>query len=176
MAAADGTAPEQFYYCRVSRREQSLRPRHTTVASRGCGGSPGEPGDGDCSRRDRRRGKSGLEALRAASPAIRHWRTGKLVAGTIIGCPSRHPRRRRHRKHHRRKARFSTPSNRSRPQARPVSRRYAQPKTRERGGPGCPWVRAPRETRLLASTRPAPLRARIRRWRMGRAAHRPRST
>ena len=32
MAAADGTAPEQFYYCRVSRREQSLRPRHTTVA------------------------------------------------------------------------------------------------------------------------------------------------
>jgi len=31
-AAAERTAPEQFYYWRVSRREQSLRPRHTTVA------------------------------------------------------------------------------------------------------------------------------------------------
>jgi len=31
-AAAEGIAPDRFYCCRVSRREQSLRPSHTAAA------------------------------------------------------------------------------------------------------------------------------------------------
>ena len=89
-----------------------------------CGGLPGGRGSATCSRRDGEVGKSGLEALRAPSPWIRHWRTGQLVTGTIqailriiqgegvivstiAGRPD-FPRRR----------------TGSRRQARPVSRRY----------------------------------------------------
>ena len=69
-----------FYRCRVSRRDQSLRPSHTVVTSqtvrrltgRALGRRPvrGVRSEG---------GKSGLKALRAPSPRIRHrayWPAG----------------------------------------------------------------------------------------------------
>jgi hypothetical protein len=91
----------------------SLRPSHTVVAwprvRRLTGRAWGRrPVRGVRSEE----GKSGLQARRAPSPGIRHWRTGELVTDTILGCPSNHPRRRRHRQHTRRKTRFSTPTNR----------------------------------------------------------------
>ena len=69
-------------------------------------------------------GKSGLEALRAPSPWIRHRRSGQLVTETIPRCPSNHPRRRRQRQHDRRKTPiFHAGEPEADPQARPMSRR-----------------------------------------------------
>jgi len=45
VAAADRTAPEPFFHCRVSRREQSLRPSHTVVTDSAA--VPGGPAVGD---------------------------------------------------------------------------------------------------------------------------------
>ena len=69
-------------------------------------------------------GKSGLEALRAPAPWIRHRRSGQLVTETIPRCPSNPPRRRRQRQHDRRKTRFSRRRTGSRPSGRPVNRCY----------------------------------------------------
>jgi len=46
-AAAEWTLPCRFSLSRLSRREQSLGPSHTTVAKRRRCGSPGGLRDGD---------------------------------------------------------------------------------------------------------------------------------
>ena len=123
-ATADRTAPEPF--CPLSRvAARTSRCAPATPSSQIVWRRTGR----DCCRRPVRgvrseEGKSGLEARQAPSLEIRHRRTGQLVTETIPPCPSNHPRRRRPRQHTRRKTRFSTPSNRSRSQTRPVSRRY----------------------------------------------------
>ena len=121
-----------FARCRVSRRDQSLRPSHTVVTSqtvrRLTGRALGRrPVRGVTSEE----GKSGPKALRAPSPRIRHRATGQLVTDTIPSCRSEHPRRRRPCQHHRRKTRFSTPTNRE-----PI-----------RGPPGEPTLRNMSKTR-----------------------------
>jgi hypothetical protein len=73
--------------------------------------------------------KSGREALPASSPAIRHGRTGQLVTDTIPHCPSNQPEATASSSGPSPEARFSTPTNGSRRQARPVSRRYRDVET-----------------------------------------------
>jgi hypothetical protein len=55
VAAADRTAPEPFFHCRVSRREQSLRPSHTVVTDNAAAHRAGLR-SATCSRREERRG------------------------------------------------------------------------------------------------------------------------
>ena len=84
-ATADRTAPEPFFTrCRVSRRDQSLRPSHTVVTSQTVRRLRGRA----VGRRPVRgvrneEGKSGLKARQAPSLEIRHRRTGQLVTETI---------------------------------------------------------------------------------------------
>ena len=97
---------------------------------------------------------------------VRHWRItatadgaapepfcplSRVAARTRFLTRSEHPRRRRPRQYHRRRTRFSTPTNpgrnRSRSEARPVSRLYAPVETRQPGrGPA-------RRHRLSAGSR-----------------------
>ena len=108
-----GPLPNRFTHCRVSRREQSLRPSHTVVTSQTVRRLTGRAWGRRPVRGVRsEEGKSGLKALRAPSPGIRHRAYGPAgyrhdswlsFESSKATASSSAPRR---------KTRFSTPTNR----------------------------------------------------------------